>query len=251
MELCLSPVHIDTLWQQFQETRQGEIREKLSLHYLGVVRSVVRSMNVKTTPPLEESDLEQIGFIGLGDAIDRFDPTRGVRFETYAQPRIRGTIWDELRRLDWVPRSVREQAMKYRRAAEAAEAGREGEATSEEILAALATMGGGSEVAVREIESLDRDADERDGEAMLLRDTIPSGDDDVLALLIAHETRREVTRMVMTLPAAQRRVILAHYFEEMPFIDVAKELRVTAARVSQIHKQALATLGGKLRELIN
>jgi RNA polymerase sigma factor for flagellar operon FliA len=254
MELQLSSIgqQIDLLWERFHETRGHESKKLLSMHYLGVVRSVVRAMKVRSTSPLEESDLEQIGFIGLGDAIDRFDPTRGVKFETYAQPRIRGTIWDELRRLDWVPRTVREQVARFRQAEEEANAHRDGDATSEEILEVLRAMGGDALPAdVHVIESLDRELDDRDGDSIALRDLVPSGADDVLTTLIAHEAREEVLRIVHTLPATQCRVITAHYFDGIPFQDIAKIVGVTSARISQIHKQALTVLGGKLREIIN
>ncbi|MDQ4130306.1 MAG: sigma-70 family RNA polymerase sigma factor, partial [Actinomycetota bacterium] len=125
---------IRILWQQYRETGRAELREKLILHYAPLVKYVAGRVGVGLPQTIEHADLVSYGMFGLIDAIERFDLDKGVKFETYAITRIRGAIIDELRSVDWVPRSVRAKARSIDRAMQALE-GRLQRTPSDEELA--------------------------------------------------------------------------------------------------------------------
>ena len=104
----------DIVWQSYKSKGKPELRQELTLRYFGLVKYVVRKMIKNFPPAIEEQDLYHIGTLGLIEAIDRFDLEYGIKFETYAIPRIKGSIIDELRKLDWIPRSLRNKTNKYK-----------------------------------------------------------------------------------------------------------------------------------------
>lgn len=245
------------LWDSYRETHSEHVKRQLALRYSGVVKGVLRTMSLRTAPPLEEQDLFQIGYIGLDDAIGRYDPRRGVKFETYAQLRIRGMIVDELRKLDWVPRTVREQVTRYRRTEERLQRERCGEATSVDILATMAAAGHGVDGMgamgyAFDVVSLQAKAMMgEDGESAAIEERLPAKDDDVLTVLIRDETRHEILRIMRALPEPQCSVLELYYFDGIAFQDIAILLGVSGARVSQIHKKAITAMREKLRDVVN
>ena len=111
--MAIAQTEMTELWQEFQKTQETTIKHKLIMHYIWMVRYVLQNINIPNNSLLEENDFLNIGILGLNEAIDRFDLTRGVKFESYAIPRIRGIIQDELRKLDWLSRSARKKAQDF------------------------------------------------------------------------------------------------------------------------------------------
>jgi len=105
----------DQVWQTYKATGNPELRQELTLRYLGLVKYVVRKMIKNYPPAIEEKDLYHIGTLGLVEALERFNLEYGIKFETYAIPRIKGSIIDELRKLDWIPRSLRNKTNMYKK----------------------------------------------------------------------------------------------------------------------------------------
>ena len=123
----------DPLWLSYEEKRDTKVKEQLIVKYISLVKYVAGRMMISLPPSVEKDDLESAGIMGLIDAIDRYDPKYGVKFESYAIPRIKGAILDELRKLDWVPRSVRSKAKELEKVIFKIESEKGGPATDEEI----------------------------------------------------------------------------------------------------------------------
>lgn len=225
-----------------------EERDHLVEKYLPHVKFIADRIAVKLPPSVEADDLYSAGVIGLIDAIDKFDPMRGVLFKTYAELRIRGAILDSLRELDWVPRSVRRRA-------------REVEAAYAEIEQQKGRPAEETEVAVRLGMSL-RDFHALMGELQGLTITgLDQGDDDddsrhKQIVLDPHDTplsnfektelRDNMASAIDELPERERQVIALYYVEELTMKEIGQVLGVTESRVSQMRTQAIVRLRGKL-----
>ncbi len=238
---------VDDLWRRLKRDGNPEARDGLILHYAPVVKFVAGRLRGGLPATVESQDLMSYGTIGLIDAIDKFDPERGLRFEAYAVTRIRGAIIDELRRLDWVPRSVRARAREIQEALATAEH-RLGRSVSEAELA--------SELGV-DTAALQRSLDDVAAGGVLALDD--SGDDgprlhevlvdpgaDPAGHVERGETRRILVEAVKALPERERHVVALYYFESLTLARIADILQVTESRVSQIHTKAVLSLRNRL-----
>jgi RNA polymerase sigma factor FliA len=241
------------LWGQYTQTREPELKRRIVLQYMDLVRYVVSKFNLQQqgrAHGLEYDDVVHFGVLGLLTAIDRFSPVQGVKFETYAVPRIRGSILDEMRKLDWVPRSVREASRKVGKAANAVmqESGRE--PLDEEIASKLSMsieefrkmVGSGSTV-VREVGIV------TESQSMELIDEAPSEAPSPLERLGDEETRAILVDAVEHLSERDRTVVALYYYEGLKFTEIAKVLNLTEGRVSQIHSEVLRRLRSRLQVL--
>lgn len=226
-----------TMWTEFEQTRSPELRREIALQYLNLVRYVVTKFGA---PPmsvprlLEANDLVQVGVIGLLDAIDRFDPSRGVKFETYAMTRIRGTIQDEMRRLDWVPRSVRKKERATREAGE-------GDART------VSEQPG----AQRHSEAMGVFMNATTGEGYSIDELSTEGSPDPLEVVGQDQLKAMLIHVVQTLPDDDRLIITLYYYEELTFKEIGTILQLSESRVFQKHgavmKKLRAQLGGNER----
>jgi RNA polymerase sigma factor FliA len=241
------------LWEQYTVTREPEVKRRIVLQYMDLVRYVVSKFSLQQQGKghgLEYDDVVHFGVLGLLTAIDRYSPLQGVKFETYAVPRIRGAILDEIRKLDWVPRSVREASRKVGKAANAVmqESGRE--PLDEEIASKLSMsieefrkmVGSGSTV-VREVGIV------TESQSAAPLDEAPSEAPTPLEHLGNEETRVLLTEAVEQLSERDRTVIALYYYEGLKFTEIAKVLGITEGRVSQIHTEVLRQLRNRLQEL--
>lgn len=220
-------------------------RGELTTTYVPLVRYVVSRLNLSLPPSLERGDLVGFGTIGLIDAIERFDLDLGLTFQTYAVTRIRGAILDELRSLDWVPRSVRGRI----HAIEGAAAAFEQEHGAEPSVADLARVTGLTEDEVRSafagyrrgyVTSLDEgDRDDGEGGGRTLVDETVALPDEVFA---HEESQRLVRDRIRELPLRERAVVALYYFEEFTFGDIGRVLGVSESRACQIHGRAIRSL---------
>ncbi|HVN48877.1 MAG TPA: FliA/WhiG family RNA polymerase sigma factor [Bacteroidota bacterium] len=200
--------------------------------------------------PLEQSDLIQLGMIGLLDAVDRFDPNRGVQFQTYAVSRIRGTIQDELRKLDWIPRSVRKIEREQNAKLQVIENQANVNESHEEIAQRLSMtmdeyrnmLDRATGVLSERIVGLDEDDDSNDSLAT-------GKESDPFEQLSQAQVREEVFNAIEQLPARDRLVLVLYYYEELTFKEIARVLNISESRASQIHTTVIEYLRQTLKEL--
>jgi len=233
------------IWKQYSKKKTTELKRKIMEKYIGLVRYVIKRLNMIAPDLLDERDLMNIGMLGLSEAIDRFDYKKGVKFETYAIPRVKGMILDELRKIDWAPRSLREKSKQLREIIHQLENELGREASSTEILKNIPL----SEKEYGEISnainnsvivSLDKPLNgESNGN---LYDMISSEEvDDPFEQTNTTQMKEILIEAIEKLPEKQRLVIALYYYEELTFKEIGNLLKVSESRVSQIHSEVLQT----------
>jgi RNA polymerase sigma factor FliA len=243
-----SPYPEEQLISESYRTDEG--RTSLVRNHIGLVRYVARKFrfqHARSEQVLEEMDLVQFGLIGLLDAVERFEPEKGVKFETYAVTRIKGTILDELRRLDWVPRSVRKRKQAGERLVEEMEHEANRASTAQEIATKLS-------MTLDEYEGLINDARgftlegrlSFDEENKLLESIEADRFSDPFEIMNAEERRACLIEAVESLPKRERLIMTLYYYESMTFREIGLILKISESRVCQIHKSVLNNLRPKL-----
>ena len=226
-------------------------REEVIHKYLHLVKYVAGRISMNLPSSVDINDLINDGVFGLMDAIEKYDDTRAVKFETYAVTRINGAILDALRNLDWIPRTVRQRAREVDRACDELE-NRLGRAPSSEELAEHMGLTGEQfddtikRVRGTSVVSLEEMLPVRGGDGITLAETLHDQDGDVTSDLEHDEMRGELVRAVQALPPQERTVIELYYFKGQRLREIKGELGVSESRVSQIHSAAV----GHLRELL-
>lgn len=238
---------IEHWWQRWFAHRDPVARDRLIVNYSPLVKFVAGRVGAGLPNSVDPGDLVSAGVFGLIDAIERFDPARGVKFETFAVPRIRGAVFDGLRALDWVPRSVRSRAREVEHAMSELE-GKLGRAPDDEELAAhlhlspeefqrwLAAIGSTT------VGPLDR-ALAAGAEPRALSGDVP---DSPAAVVEEGEVRRLVRQEVRRLPEREKLVMSLYYDEGLTLAEIGGVLGVTESRVSQIHTKAVLHLRARL-----
>jgi RNA polymerase sigma factor for flagellar operon FliA len=243
----------DELWQEYLAMGDAQLREQLIERYAPLVKYVVGRMAIASSSILDVEDLHGFGIMGLLDAINRFDPTRGVKFETYAIQRIRGAIIDAFRKLDIVPRSARRRAREIEgaQALLQQELGRDPE--DEELADYLGLSRDGLSRAMVDascaILSLERPLAMLDGDdSLTLADTIEDADAVVpQAELERQEEHAALVEALQGLNERDRLVISLYYYEELTLREISEVLGVTESRVCQLHVRAISRLRTNLR----
>jgi RNA polymerase sigma factor FliA len=241
------------IWLEFSRTRDKGIRDRLILTYAPLVKYVAGRLGSGLPAHVDEGDLVSYGLLGLIGAIERYDPSRDIKFETYAIARIKGAIIDELRALDWVPRSVRSRAREIERAIAELEA-KTGIAPTDEQIAAkigisvdeleesLTDISRSSIAALDELWSLSGEGDQ-----ISLMDTI---EDETgprpEAALDQTEMREALADSIARLPEREKLVVTLYYYEELTLREIGEVLGVTESRVSQLHTKAILRLKARL-----
>ena len=246
-----------SLWQRYRKPNPDRsVENELIQQYLPLVKTVVGRLAMTLPPHVDIEDLYSAGMIGLLSAVRQFDPKLGTVFEGYARLRIRGSVLDELRRMDWVPRSVHEKARKI-------------EATIAELELAKGEPPSEAEVATALGLSTNdylRLLDEIRPAAFVCLDAVMNSEDDPDRThheVVAHPTqadpsedteRSEMAEMLKDqldqLPEMQRKVMAMYYFEDLRLREIAAVFSVTESRICQIHAQAILTLRARLRRLV-
>ncbi len=243
------------LWDSYKSTGSETARETLILHHSPLVKYVAGRVAVGLPPNVEQADLVSYGMFGLIDAIDKFEPERGYKFETYAISRIKGAILDELRSIDWVPRSVRSKLRQIEKAIGKLESNNHRPATDEELSAELGWTDEQLHTALNQISQVGLAAlDEiltvgaEKGEAITLGDTIAdrTAHGPMGAFEIA-ETRQLLGQAINALPEREKLVLTLYYYESMTLQEVGMVLGVTESRVCQIHTKAVLHLRTRLQ----
>jgi RNA polymerase sigma factor FliA len=244
---------IVALWTEYGKERDQPLRDRLVLHYAPLVKYVAGRVGTGLPAHVDVGDLIQSGIFGLVDAIEKFEPERGLKFETYAMQRIRGAILDDLRQQDWVPRSVRGRAREVERALERLGAKLQRQPSDAELATELdisvkdlhelyAQLQLTSVVALDELVAAGR------GTASLAETLPDEGAEDPVASLVDLDNRRQLAGAIAQLTERDRIVVTLYYFENLTLAEIGKVLGVTESRVCQLHTRAVLRLRAKLVE---
>lgn len=241
---------IDQIWEQFHKTRDDYYRNLLMQHYRDLVKYCAERLHSKLPDKVELDDLTSAGIFGLMDAIDAFDPSRGVKFETYCAPRIRGSILDELRSMDWVPRLVRARAHQLAKATHSLEI-HLGRKPDEEELAEELDMD------MEEFSRLLRDANAASLVSLNTKCGDDDGEKDVREIDVIKdqksqdpilEAQKRDLKNLLTkgLTRAERLIVVLYYYEEMTMKEIGATLDLSESRVSQMHSSIVARLKAQM-----
>jgi RNA polymerase sigma factor for flagellar operon FliA len=246
----------EELWQEYRKTRDPKIREDFIKQYAPLVKYVAGKVAVGMPSNVEFDDLVGFGVFGLLDAIEKFEPEKNVKFKTYAVTRIRGAIFDELRSIDWVPRSVRQKTREVEEAIGALEAQLGRTATDQEIassmgmdeeeyLKILIKISGTSILSLSDVWFT---GDEND--KVSIGDSIESPaslNPDVI--VEKDEIRRVIIEAISELPDKEKKILVLYYYEDLTLKEIGQVLEVTESRVSQLHTKAIVHLRSKLTNI--
>jgi len=241
------------LWYEYRRTQDEKLRDRLILTYAPLVKYVAGRLGSGLPAHVEEGDLVSYGLLGLIGAIERYDPDRDVKFETYAIARIKGSIIDELRALDWVPRSVRARARDIERAVAELESKLGRAPNDDEIAAKLGLTEDELEESLTEISRSSIAAlDElwtvsAGGDQIALIDTIEDTQGpEPQSALAQTELREAMADAIARLPEREKLVVTLYYYEELTLREIGEVLGVTESRVSQLHTKAILRLKARL-----
>src|ERR687894_1135151 len=253
LETNVKAIELRELWRRYKGSGSDRAREQLVVAYSPLVKYVAGRMSSGLPAHVEESDLISYGLIGLINAIERFDPDREIKFETYAIARIKGAIIDELRALDWVPRSVRSRARDIERAIAELEKKLHRAPTDEEIAEKLGLtedeLGTSlTEISRSSIAALDELwTVSAGGDQIALIDTIEDTQGpEPQSALAQTEMKEALGEAIARLPEREKLVVTLYYYEELTLREIGEVLGVTESRVSQLHTKAILRLKARL-----
>lgn len=237
----------DFLWKEYSKRKTATTKKELVLSYLNLVKFAARGIILPSRCVFNSGDLMSIGILGLSEAIDRFDLYRGVKFETFASQRIRGIMLDEIRKVDWLPRSIRD---KYRKAWKSLNQLDMDTIDGEQYAQAI-------NMTVREFDQIKGYLANSEavsltksiGDDMTLEDVI-SGDSEVIEQFEDEELKEQLVEILKQLPERERMVITLYYYEELTFKEIGKTLGVSESRVSQIHSEVIDKVKELFRKVV-
>ena len=246
----------DELWLEYKKTKSPQLRDKFIRQYMPLVKYVAGKLAVGMPGSVEFDDLVGFGQFGLLDAIEKFDPAKNVKFKTYAVTRIRGAIFDELRQMDWVPRSVRQKSReiedtivdlesKLGRTATDAEIAQQMGVSEAEYQQTVMKVSGTSVLSLNDVWYSGNDNDH-----MSIGDSIESPSSlnpDVI--VEREEIRKIIVEAINELPEKEKMVIVLYYHEDLTFKEIGQVLDVSESRISQLHTKANLRLRAKLTNL--
>lgn len=246
----------EELWIEYRKVKSTALRDKFIRQYMPLVKYVAGKLAVGLPSSVEFDDLVGFGQFGLLDAIEKFDPEKNVKFKTYAVTRIRGAIFDELRKLDWIPRSVRQKSReiedtisdlesKLGRTASDAEIAKQMGVSESEYQQTVMKVSGTSVLSLNDVWYSGSDSD-----YMSIGDSIESPSSlnpDVI--VEREEIRRVIIQAINELPEKEKMVIVLYYHEDLTFKEIGQVLDVSESRISQLHSKANLRLRSKLTNL--
>jgi RNA polymerase sigma factor for flagellar operon FliA len=243
-------IDIEQVWTEFFKTHSEDSRNRLMENYLHLVKYSAERIWVKLPDKVELDDLIQAGIFGLKDALEAYDPERGVKFETYCAPRIRGSILDELRSMDWVPRLVRARAHQLERARQTLEAQLGRMPTEKELAQEL-------ELDKVEFHRLQRDANAIGLISLNNKFNENEGEKDIREIDIIQDQKsknpvteaqkRDLKELISKgLTRAEKLIIILYYYEEMTMKEIGATLDLSESRVSQMHSSIVARLKAQM-----
>ena len=243
------------LWEEYSKTKAPEIREKIILEYAPLVKVVAGRLSMYLGYNVEYEDLVSYGIFGLIDAIDKFDFLKDVKFETYASLRIRGSILDQIRKMDWIPRTIRQKQKKIDAVIKEMEVRYGRSATDEEIAEGLGIteeeyLDWQSQMKITNVVSLNEfleQGSEVSNEASHTKSTQFDSPEEVLE---RDELKKMLAEALELLTEKERKVIVLYYYEELTLKEISSILEVSESRISQLHTRALQKMRVKLGNYI-
>jgi len=248
------PGEIERLWTQYKETGEQAQRDALIVHYSPLVKYVAGRVAVGLPQNVDQADLVSYGIFGLIDAIEKFDLGRGYKFETYAISRIKGAIIDELRSIDWVPRSVRSKARSLEKAYSKLESQLHRTPTDAELAAEMGISDSQLQTTFSQIsfiglvaldEMIGGERSAGDG-GMTLGDTVPDTGEGPVAAYEVEEMRQILANAINDMPEREKIVLTLYYYEGLTLAEIGEVLGVTESRVCQIHTKSVIHLRAKI-----
>jgi RNA polymerase sigma factor for flagellar operon FliA len=255
LETNVKSIELRELWRRYKNDGDMRARERLVVAYSPLVKYVAGRTAAGLPPHVEEADLISYGLVGLISAIERFDPGREIKFETYAITRIKGAIIDELRAMDWVPRSVRARAReiervnaklehRLQRAPTDQEMAAELGMTPQELQDALLAISHSSMAALDELWSVS----DSSGDQVSLMDTLEDpGAPDPAKVLDVGDLKDRIADSIARLPEREKLVIALYYYENLTLREIGEVLGVTESRISQLHTKAVLRLRSRMQ----
>lgn len=238
------------LWEEYSKNKTPELREQIIIEYAGLVKIVAGKLSIYLGYNVEYDDLVGYGMFGLIDAIDKYDFDKGVKFETYASLRIRGAVLDQVRRMDWLPRTVRQKQKRIDAAYQKLEAANGQFASDEEIAAEL-------EISVEELGQWQ--AQTKAAGIVSLDEYLEQGSENGIVgtsdseeyaqpekQLEQKEMKELLVQSLEALTEKEKKVILLYYYEELTLKEISEVLEVSESRISQLHTKAIQRLRLKL-----
>jgi RNA polymerase sigma factor for flagellar operon FliA len=256
METNVKAIELRELWRRYKSAGDLNARERLVVAYSPLVKYVSGRMASGLPAHVDEADLISYGLVGLINAIERFELEREIKFETYAITRIKGAIIDELRSLDWVPRSVRARARaierantklehKLQRAPTDDEMARELEMSVSDFQDALLQISNSTIAALDELWTVS----DASGDQVSLLDTLQDpGAPDPAAVMDQTDLKDRIADAIARLPEREKLVVALYYYENLTLREIGEVLGVTESRVSQLHTKAVLRLRGRMSD---
>ena len=245
----MKTVEREKLWGEYQKNPSAELREKIIIEYAPLVKVVAGRLSMYLGYNVEYEDLVSYGVFGLIDAIDKFDLNKDVKFETYASLRIRGSILDQIRKMDWIPRTVRQKRKKIEEAIRQIETQTGRNATDEEIA---------KELGIEETELNEWQVQLNVTNVVSLNEFVEQGGEPVMDArnnshfaqpeesIQEEELKRVLRESMDLLTEKEQKVILLYYYEDLTLKEISNILEVSESRVSQLHTKALAKMRKKM-----
>jgi RNA polymerase sigma factor for flagellar operon FliA len=246
----------EELWEIYKRTKNPEIRDTLIKKYAPLVKYVAGKIAIGMPHNVEFDDLVGFGVFGLFDAIEKYDPCKNVKFKTYAVTRIRGAIFDELRSIDWVPRSVRQKTRELEETIHELEANLGRSASDEEIAGAMNMSMPDFHKTVQKVSSTsimslnDVWYNGEDNDKVSIAESIESPQSLNPEIIVEkEEIKKVIAEAINDLPEKEKKVLVLYYYEDLTLKEIGEVLEVTESRVSQLHTKAILRLRSKLTNL--
>lgn len=250
----MKEVERQKIWEKYTKNPTQEMREQIIIEYAPLVKIVAGRLSMYLGGNVEYEDLVSYGVFGLIDAIDKFDTNKNVKFETYASLRIRGSILDQIRKMDWIPRTVRQRQRKIDEAIKSLEA-RTGKTPTDEMLA--------EELGVSGEELLSWQSQLKVTNVVSLNEFVESGNEPVMdakgnfrfaqpeEVIAETELKRMLKDAMQLLTEKEQKVILLYYYEDLTLKEISRVLEVSESRISQLHTKALQKMKKKMGPYMN
>ena len=256
MEPNVKAIELRVLWRRYKADGDERARERLVVAYSPLVKYVSGRMASGLPAHVDEADLISYGLVGLINAIERFEPERAIKFETYAMTRVKGSIIDELRTLDWVPRSVRARARQIERANAKLEHQLQRAPTDEELateldLSVAELQDALLQISTSTVAALDElwTVGDSSGDHVSLLDTLTDENaPDPAAVMDQTDLKERMAAAIRRLPEREKLVVALYYYENLTLREIGEVLSVTESRVSQLHTKAVLRLRSRLAD---
>ena len=242
----------EELWVKYKEDGSQSAREKLILKYVPLVKHIVGKLIINIPDKYKFDDLVNYGILGLMDALERFDYQRGIKFSTYAVPRIKGSIYDEVRKDDWVPQSVRKKSKKFTSALMKLEDKLNRKPTDKEIKEELDLNTKQyqkmlSEINIPENISLEKIISFKDNDTLTIKDLVQDSEDEQPDKVFDYNKMKEILGAAIDkLPQKEKLVVSLYYYEDLTLAEIGEIMELTPARISQLHTKSIFRLRGYL-----